>query len=386
MYISTIKNGSYSAPERYTFPDLSDKSNFSKFNESSVSISLDGRSLFLYKRGDIYMISTDQTAKKPKKLEKQVNLSHYQNHASVSKDNNTIYFSSETKNGFGGTDLFKCVRNDKGEWSEAQLLDSTVNTMFNEDAPFISEEGILYFSSNGHPGFGDYDVYKTEFKNGKWSKPENLGQPINSTGPDIFLSMINKNEGYYSSYRPGGSGDLDIYEVNFDVPLKKDTIPDPLLAKEKPVETPEPGNTGKYLTEKELQELGWITSDLYFNYNQSGLRDDAIATLDHNIEILKKNKKLNITISGFSDARGQEKYNTQLSLNRAQTVKQYILKKGLGRDRIKSVEGLGETSLLNDCGDGTECEEAEHQRNRRVQVQVLNENYKQKNVVFTGTE
>jgi outer membrane protein OmpA-like peptidoglycan-associated protein/tetratricopeptide (TPR) repeat protein len=388
MYTSNIENGKLSTPKRFTRPDLKNDSKFPKYNESTISISLDGRSLFLYKSGDIYVVPVNDPAKKPRKLDKQINLSRYQNHAVLSKDNRTIYFSSESRKGYGGTDIFMSVKNDKDEWSEAQMLDSTINTIFNEDAPFIGEDGTLYFASNGHPGYGNYDIYKTRMENGKWRIPENMGQPVNSPGPDLFLSMVNKTEGYISSDRPGGFGDLDIYTIDFDPQLKRDSVPDPLLAikepKLKPEKTKDTASTNKYLSDKELKNLGWINSPLYFNYNTHTIRNDAIATLDHNIEILKSNKKLMIIINGYSDARGQERYNINLSSNRAMTVKQYIISKGIDRNRIKSTEGFGESGLLNNCGDGVECDEAQHQMNRRVEVRILNENYKPKGMVLSG--
>lgn len=387
MYVSKMENGKFSAPRRFTFPDLDGHSKFSKYNESSVSISLDGSSLFIYRAGDIFIVPANDRTKKPEKLSKAINMARYQNHATITKDNSTIYFSSESKEGFGGTDIFKSVKNAQGEWSEAELLDSTINTMFNEDAPFISEDGTLYFSSNGHPGYGGYDIYKTRFENGHWSKPENLGQPVNSPGQDIFLSLVNNTEGYYSSARTGGYGDLDIYTVDLNPQIKNDTVSDPLLALKHPeqkkenVKSPLPDSTNQYLTNEALEKIGWNYTALYFNYNEFTLRKDAFAALDHNIEIMKKNKKIMIGIAGYSDARGPEKYNAHLSANRAQTVKQYILSKGIERNRIKSTEGLGESNLLNNCGDNAECDEAQHQLNRRVELRVFNENYRPKNEV-----
>ncbi|MCW3072499.1 MAG: hypothetical protein JWO44_2389 [Bacteroidetes bacterium] len=390
MYISKWENGQFSEPRRYTRPDLGQQSKFSKYNESSVSVSPDGKSFFIYRMGDLYIVPLNDLQKKPEKLSKQVNMAAYQNHAALSADNNTIYFSSATDEGYGGTDIFRSVKNAQGGWSKAELLDSTVNTMFNEDAPYIAEDGTLYFSSNGHPGFGSYDIYKTHIENGRWTTPENLGQPVNSPGADIFLGMVSSKEGYYSSARKGGSGDLDIYTVQFGPALKPDTAADPLLAL-KPLKKENETNTSaavsskdKFLSGKELEKTGWNNAALYFNYNETTLRKDALAILDHNIEVMKANKNMAIVINGFSDARGPEKYNSRLSSNRAQMVKQYIISKGIDRSRIKSTEGLGEAGLLNDCGDGRECDEAQHQVNRRVEIQVLNENYKPQGVVTTG--
>jgi outer membrane protein OmpA-like peptidoglycan-associated protein len=202
--------------------------------------------------------------------------------------------------------------------------------------------------------------------------------------------MVNSREGYYSSARTGGAGDLDIYLVDFDATLKPDTASDPLLAIKPPEkeaekkvnEAPATSATGKFLSGTELEKTGWTNGALYFNYNEYTLRNDARMILDHNIDVMKANKNLTISIQGFSDARGPEKYNIRLSANRAQAVKQYILGKGIAVSRIKSTEGLGESGLLNDCGEG--CDDAQHQVNRRVEIRVLNENYKPQGVVTTG--
>jgi len=382
MYISKWENGQFSMPRRYTRPDLGKESAFSKYNESSVSVSPDGKSFFIYRMGDLYIVPMNDPQKRPEKLSGKINMARYQNHAALSPDNSTIYFSSASDEGYGGTDIFRSVKNAQGEWSKAELLDSTINTMFNEDAPFVAEDGTLYFSSNGLPGFGSYDIYKTRMENGRWTKPENLGQPVNSPGADIFLSMINNKEGYYSSSRKGGSGDLDIYTVQFEPLLKPDTASDPLLAL-KPLKKENETSTSaaasskdKYLPVKDLEKTGWNTAALYFNYNEITLRADAKAILDNNINVMKANKNMTIVINGYSDARGPEKYNTRLSSNRAQAVQQYLISKGIDRSRIKGTEGFGEAGLLNDCGDGNDCSDEQHQMNRRVEIRVLNENYK----------
>lgn len=389
MYISKLENEKYSTPLVFKAPnDPKDHKFFKKLNESNVSLSSDKNILFIYQDGDLYETPMKGNGKQIKKLSKNINIARYQNHAALSKDNKTIFFSSESKQGIGGTDIFMSVKNDKDEWSEAVMLDTIINTIFNEDAPFIGEDGTLYFSSAGHPGYGGYDVYKTHMQNGHWSKPENLGQPINSPGQDIYFSLVGPTTGYYSSSRTGGYGDMDIYSVDLAPNIPQDTVSKPLAAfiDSSIMETKKQDSviSTLYLPEEELKNLNWNSTPLNFNYNEFTIRNDAFKILDQNAEILNKNPDLNIAIYGYSDSRGNEKYNKYLSLNRAETVKQYFLSKGIKKFRIKTIEGFGESGLLNICGDGIECSEEQHEQNRRVEIKIFNSNYKDTTPVVKG--
>jgi outer membrane protein OmpA-like peptidoglycan-associated protein len=107
------------------------------------------------------------------------------------------------------------VKGADGKWGAGENMGPDINTKEDEGGPSLNEDGtVLYFSSKGWPGFGGYDFFKTKFENGKWSLPENLGQPLNSSGDDIYLSINNEeNEGFLSSSRAGGIGDMDLYEI-----------------------------------------------------------------------------------------------------------------------------------------------------------------------------
>jgi len=222
MYISKIDQFGFTAPRRYTLPDQV-KAHFLKHHESVVSMSPDGKKLFTFRDNKVFEINIDErTSQKPKKLLKTINFDYYQSHAFLTKDGNTLYFTSEAKGGLGGLDIYRSVKIKEGEWGKPENLGEPVNTSFDEDAPFITDDGkTLYFASNGHEGFGNYDIYKSEFADGKWSKPVNLGQPINSPANDIFMVQDSKETfGYFSSSRVGGHGDMDIYKIvylkNFD--------------------------------------------------------------------------------------------------------------------------------------------------------------------------
>jgi outer membrane protein OmpA-like peptidoglycan-associated protein/tetratricopeptide (TPR) repeat protein len=225
MYTSKYENGSYSSPRRYTIPDLYLKSAFKKGHESIVSMSPDGKKLFVYRNSKLYETEMNQETNEPKKLSKKINLDYYQNHAYLTKDGKTLYFTSEeVKGGVGGNDIYKVTKKDDGTWGDPENLGTTINTALDEDSPFISEDGkTLYFSSNGHLGYGSYDIFKSTFENGDWTEPVNIGKPMNSVGHDIFYTnTVDNQSGYFASNRMGGKGDMDIYKINFNPSSRKE--------------------------------------------------------------------------------------------------------------------------------------------------------------------
>jgi hypothetical protein len=172
---------------------------------SSCSLNFDGTLLFLYKTdnfdGNIYSAEYINGAWTPiKKLNKNINTKFYESHASISADGKKLYFTSNRDGGMGGLDIYLSEKNALGDWGIPVNLGSKINTIYNEDTPFITlNDSLLYFSSEGHKGMGGYDIFRSRGSGSEWESPENMGFPINSTDDDRFFQPFNNDQnGYYS--------------------------------------------------------------------------------------------------------------------------------------------------------------------------------------------
>lgn len=192
--------------------------------EACTGVSQSGKELFIYKNeefvtksGDIFISKLNPSGKwlEPKPIGGKINTAYYEDGACLSPDGNTLYFISERKGGLGKSDIYMAQRISEDEWEAPVNLGEEVNTPEDEAGPFMASDGkTLFFCSQGHNSMGGYDIFKTVYENGKWSKPVNLGYPINSErrdGPITFSS--DGSLAYLSSDRAAGVGATDIYEV-----------------------------------------------------------------------------------------------------------------------------------------------------------------------------
>ncbi|MBX2896324.1 MAG: OmpA family protein [Cyclobacteriaceae bacterium] len=192
------------------------------YHNASINLSPDGKEMLLYhdsNGGDILasFLKPDGTWTDPKEI-LEINTEYIENSATITADGNKLFFSSNRPGGYGGTDIYVSTKDSKGRWGTPRNLGRNVNTEMDEDGVYVSASGKhLYFSSNGHAGMGDLDIYRSTFNAEKdmWEKPINMGYPINSVENDIYIVLTrNEDYAYISSLRPEGIGEQDIYKID----------------------------------------------------------------------------------------------------------------------------------------------------------------------------
>ncbi|MDP4186838.1 MAG: OmpA family protein [Bacteroidota bacterium] len=217
IFFSEKINGKWKEASRMSAPINT------KHNDAAVCLSKDNQTLYVYngfKNGGTILASSKNKRlwTKPKKLPFKID-KYRMTSMSVSSDGNTIYFvSSNPKTSIGGKDIYFVRKNGKGKWGKPQNIGDVINTTEDEEGVFITQhDSVLYFSSKGHNTMGGYDIFRSRLsKEGIWLKAENVGIPVNTPDDDIFFALSpNGRQGYYSTIRQGGLGMKDIYKVIF---------------------------------------------------------------------------------------------------------------------------------------------------------------------------
>ena len=199
----------------------------SPYNEQSTGLSSDGETMFFYSdyrpEGELYLVT--KKGNSFGKKDKILNIDEekfLESAVCLSPDGNVMIYSSNKENGNGGFDLWM-VRKlpfGKNKWAAVQNLGNVVNTPGDEDFPSFGPDGrTIYFSSNGHRGMGGWDLYKTVWDptNNTFSKPQNLGYPLNTPDDEKSISFASDGKhAYISAQRPEGEGDLDIYRITYE--------------------------------------------------------------------------------------------------------------------------------------------------------------------------
>jgi outer membrane protein OmpA-like peptidoglycan-associated protein len=223
IYVSYNKSGNWSEP--VVVPIASD------YNVGTAGITPDGQKMVVFMggatdQGNLFqVIKSGDVWSKPSILSNTINSPGMETTCSISPDGKVIYFASNRRGGRGGLDIWKIEQKTTGVWSQPINLGPEINTPDDEDAPFIHpDQKTLFFTSDGHATMGGRDIFKTTLVNGKWTKPENMGYPVNTTSNDNYFTLLaDGKRGYFSSDRKGGQGAQDIYYL--DMPENAMTIP-----------------------------------------------------------------------------------------------------------------------------------------------------------------
>lgn len=227
IYKAETSGANVNASTIAPLPDLINESNI---NEGCITFTPDGKTMIFAKGNtgkrkgtndvDLY-ISRYRNGQWSEATPININLPDaWESTPALSPDGRTLYFSSNRKGGFGGLDLYSAQMDSRGRFGKVKNLGADINTAGDETFPYVSDNSKMYFSSDGHPGYGMLDIFVVNRVNGK-TAVENLGQPVNSTADDFGLFLFKADRGFFTSNREGGKGDDDIYTfINEDPNLK----------------------------------------------------------------------------------------------------------------------------------------------------------------------
>ncbi len=432
IYQSNLKaDGSYSEPTAVS--ELN-----SRFHEGPVSITADGNTIYfssesfnsnLYEKdnakrlkfGQVHLFKAQKvngiwTSTTPMSFNSK---KYSTSNPSIDKEGKTLYFSSNMPGSIGGIDIWKVQVNNDGTYGKPENLGAKINTAGDESFPFVTNDNVLYFASNGLTGFGGLDVFFVDLKTN--DVPKNAGKPVNSEKDDFALTYNTiKQLGYVSSNR---SGEDHIYS---SIPICKGKIKvvvksvkdNSVLIHSKVLILDEKGNVigtqlsnekgevmydvdcekiyvievykDGYVTEKMplakfvggvitvdvnikpidvvITETEIILNPIYFDFNKSNITKQGAEELDKLVYVMSQNDKLKIYVKSHSDSKGDDKYNLNLSDKRAKATVQYVISKGIDAARI-SGKGFGETELKIDCKN--KCTEEQNAINRRSEFLLV---------------
>lgn len=462
----------YKQQEDFFVSQLSNKNIWSKavpmpsnvntvLNEGAPTISADGRSLIFvacsdqsgnneygenrYGKGSCDLFYTKKLGSRwtdPINLPGRVNSYSWESQPSLSSDGKTMYFIRRvSKRGEPvNSDIFMSSIEEDGTWGTPVRLPNYINTPFQEESVLIHPDGrTLYFASRGHVGMGGSDLFVARMdENGVWSKPENLGYPINTKFDENSLMVSPEGDiAFFASDREGGYGDLDIYYflmpehlrptktlyfegIVFDA-VTRDPMPGKFqlidLKTEKEVIVSEADKlTGQFMVSLPVNreyalnvsypgytffsqnfnmtnpqgleaihmdvpmvpitsELGVSLKNVFFDLNKATLRPQSFVELNKLVDFLNSNPTIKIEIGGHTDTRGDDKENLALSEGRALSVKNYLISKGIQANRLSS-KGYGETrpiytdeAIIKMTSEKEK--EAAHQENRRTEYKII---------------
>jgi outer membrane protein OmpA-like peptidoglycan-associated protein/tetratricopeptide (TPR) repeat protein len=407
-------------------------------NEGAQNISQDGNWLVFtgcyrpdgYGSCDLYIsYQTNSGWSEAMNLGKEINTDQWESQPCLSPDKRDLYFASRRPGGYGGSDIYVSHFQPNGSWSKPENLGPGINTAGDEFSPFIhADNQTLYFTSNGLLGYGDEDIFLTrKDAQGKWTKPENLGYPINTinTESTLFITADGATA-YYSSDRSDSKGGLDIY--SFD--LRSDIRPNKTLwikgkvfdkntnkglpstvelidlASKRSISRVQTDETGNYLVTLpvgkdyafNVNRRGYlfysdnfslkdkspdstydkniplqpievnasiVLKNIFFDFSKYDLKPESQVELDKVVQLMQDNPTVKIQIEGHTDNVGTSADNMKLSENRAKSVVNYLVSKNISITRL-TAKGFGATKPIAD----NKTEEGKAQ-NRRTELKVV---------------
>jgi outer membrane protein OmpA-like peptidoglycan-associated protein/tetratricopeptide (TPR) repeat protein len=358
-----------------------------------------------------------------------INTEYWESQPSLSPDKRALYFAARDPSGFGGSDLFVSYLQPNGQWGTPRNMGPEINTAADESCPFIhADNQTFYFTSNGHPGYGGTDLYfMRQQPDGSWGKPQNLGYPVNTIDDEGSLIIASDGKtAYYASDGADSRGGLDIYSFQLPQTVRpfktlwvkgnvfdektKQGLPSAVelinLATAQTISKVQTDEEGNYLITLPIgndyafnvNRKGYlfysenfflkqsstdttytidipltpievnasiVLKNIFFDVNKWELKPESMIELDKVIQLLKENPAVKIEIGGHTDNVGKPADNLALSNNRAKSVINYFLYKGIPEERISS-KGFGETKpvAVNTTEDG-------RAKNRRTELRVI---------------
>lgn len=416
------------------------------YHEASVAISNDGKTIY-FTRDNVTRknkLDYDKKGTSHLKIYKATLIDDYWDnikelpfndefystgHPALSPDNKKLYFVSDREGGFGQTDIYEVDILDNNKFSQPKNLGEKINTAGREMFPFVSDDNTFYFSSDGHLNLGLLDIFKSNYIKDENAEPENLGAPYNSGYDDFAFFKLSEKEsktGYFSSNRPGGKGNDDIYSFNaYKCSQKiygivKDSLSNEILNDitiklinkvGKVINQVRTNKNGEYVfdvncdkkytvlatkidykdhhkdiksnfDDEKINEYNVfleplirgnqiVINPIFFDYDKWDIRTDAEYELENIVDVLRQKPNMVIKIESHTDSRGNDNYNLKLSNKRAISTRDYIISRGIAPERIESAIGYGENQLLNKCSNGIKCTPKEHQLNRRSYFYIV---------------
>lgn len=416
-----------------------------EFHEASIAITKDGKTLYFTrdnitkrkrlsfdKEGTTHLKlykATLQNDKWSQIMELPFNGKLFSTgHPALSVDEKKLYFVSDREGGFGETDIYVVDILENNKYGDPKNLGKNINTNGREMFPYVAKDSTFYFSSDKLINIGLLDIFKSNILKDKKSQPENLGAPYNS-GYDDFAYFVDpkKQEGYFSSNRPGGKGSDDIYSFNaFQCKQQikgfvKDIKTEDIIAGAtvqliddtgKIIATTTSSDAGDYIFEDvdcdkkysilakkddyrdEIKKLTTssehekenevefflfnlldpceiVINEILFDFNKANIRTDSKVELEYIVDVIKNHPGLIIKIEAHTDSRGSSKYNLKLSNKRAMATYDYLISRNVSPSSMESAIGYGETKLVNECDNGIKCSDEKHQENRRSHFYIV---------------